>query len=273
MRIALFVEGAPGAFNSRTASDIERLWNDRIRPLFGYERFTSVIPISKKHLVSMDPVLPKMSGASEPLDHLIARELRKRPFDAALILWDLVPAWNPSGVMCRWNETLDLYRGLSMSDVLPVEWREAAAQRLDGLASRSRPSDRSRTPALLDERIVGVCMEPTFEALLCCNERALRRALGLDGQSLPNWPSWSPPRALPSDQRISLAIAAAVAAYRIKGKRRRPPWLGQVPSTYAQGKDAWSSFLLGRLFEDEQFLISMQETQFIQRLAELTKAS
>ena len=88
----------------------------------------------------MDPSNPKMSGAAEPLDQLIARHIRSNGIDAAVVAWDLVPAWSPSAATCRWEETLDFYRMLAQSADLPSSW--SSGPRLGWTISRSAEAGR-----------------------------------------------------------------------------------------------------------------------------------
>src|SRR5690606_22785331 len=124
VRVALFVEGSENRA-VRSGPLLQTMW-DRLAKGLGVEAFSRVVPISKKHLVAMDPDQPPMSGAGESLDQLMVRCLHREAFDAAVVAWDLVPAWNPEGGFCRWQETLDLYRHLATSAVLDEPWRHAA---------------------------------------------------------------------------------------------------------------------------------------------------
>lgn len=139
LRFTLFVEGSESPPTARGRQALEVLWNDRLGEALGLRHFDLVVPISKTHLIAMDPANPPMSGAGERLDQLMKRVLDRNPFDVAVIAWDLVPAWNPQGEFCRWIETRDLYRFLAQSDCLPDRWRERARQRFEELSQRSSP--------------------------------------------------------------------------------------------------------------------------------------
>ena len=141
LRIALFVEGATTPPSVRGPSPFVQIWNEHLCGALGIRAFDEIVPISKKHLVAMDRKQPKMSGASEPLDELIARKLKTIRFDAVVVAWDLVPAWNPEDEFCRWEETCDLYRYLAASPSvdLPKIWKQRAKERLAELKSRSMP--------------------------------------------------------------------------------------------------------------------------------------
>lgn len=109
LRIALFVEGSLSPPTKRRKDALDVIWNEHLGKSLGLPLFDPIIPISKTHLVAMDPANPPMSGAGERLDQLIARVLANKGFDVAVVAWDLVPAWNPHGEFCRWIETKDLY--------------------------------------------------------------------------------------------------------------------------------------------------------------------
>ena len=177
IRIALFVEGSATPPPVRGSSPLTQIWNEHLCGALGIRAFDEIVPISKKHLVAMDPNQPKMSGASEPLDELIARKLKTIQFDAVVVAWDLVPAWNPDDEFCRWQETLDLYRFLAESPSidLPIIWKQRAAERFDELRSRSAPGNRHRRLPLKPGAILAHCMEPMFETVrpIAQNRRAV----------------------------------------------------------------------------------------------------
>jgi hypothetical protein len=108
LRIALFVEGSESPPQPRRDPALKKIWNEVLGATLNLRPFDPIIPISKKHLTAMDPRSPCMSGAGEKLDQLMARMLARNPFDAAVVAWDLVPAWNPKDQYCRWDETLKL---------------------------------------------------------------------------------------------------------------------------------------------------------------------
>jgi len=131
LRVALFVEGSEYPYVRE--HPLERLWNQTLASALGIPPFHRIYPISKKHLVSMNPDVPRPIGAGESFDQILVRKLNQDPFDAALVAWDLVPAWEPGGEFCRRNETIDLYRFLARSPVLPDSWRDKAHRRFTEL--------------------------------------------------------------------------------------------------------------------------------------------
>src|SRR5437588_10932540 len=105
LRVALFVEGSV-VRPARGSAPLEAIWRDCLGRALSLRRLDPVVAINKKHLVAMDPGKPRMSGGGEALDQLMVRMMNREPFDAAVVAWDLVPAWNPEGAFCRWDETV-----------------------------------------------------------------------------------------------------------------------------------------------------------------------
>lgn len=249
LRVALFVEGGQDVPPPRGDAPLFRIWGELLVRSLGLRELHPIVPISKKHLVAMDPSAPRMSGAAEGLDHLIARKLGDPPvFDAAIVAWDLVPAWNPQAAGCRWEETLRLYEGLARSVRLPAIWREQSAQRLNELRSRPTPSARPQIPRLVPGLVLPLCMDPMFESLLVQHEGAARRALGVFGRPVDGWPDgWGDPRARRPDQSpLGVAVNAV--------KRLRPAvdCARKVPGDMRTNKDGWGEWMLRNLFLDEQ---------------------
>ena len=245
LRIAFFAEGSvwPAA---RHGDPFVRLWQKTIPALFGLMAPTRVVPISKKHLVAMDPELPPMSGAGEPLDALMARELGREEFDTAFVLWDLVPAWDEHTSACRWEDTLALYEGLAASQDLPSVWRRNAGARLRELRRRGEPALRTCVPAPAPATTLAVCMEPVFEGLLVQNEDPVRRALDVRGRQVPGWPSpWSTAGVTRPDLRL---LQPAIKAAR--KLRPVPRVLRQVWGDMRTAKHDWDARILKALMAD-----------------------
>ncbi len=245
LKVALFVEGGPSPPPPRaTQSALESIWNEVLPGALGLRAFSMVVPISKKHLVAMDPSNPPMSGAGEGLDQLMGRTLKRSPFDAAVIAWDLVPAWNPEETYCRWQETLDLYRYLSERDGLPSEWSAQAKRRLSELNGRAKPSARLRPPQLQRHSVLALCMDPMFETLLIQDEKAAKRAFGLSG-NIPGWPQagWGDLRGRHPD--LDVLAPAVQAAQSMKPRR-----IAGVRGSLRTNKDGWGAFLLRQFLAD-----------------------
>lgn len=264
LRVALFVEGGESTLPARSSrSSLEKIWNDALPAALGLREFSIVVPISKKHLVALDPSNPPMSGAGERLDQLMGRILARTPFDAAVIAWDLVPSWNPEESYCRWEETLNLYRFLSHRDGLSAPWREQAERRLQELEARGVPSARQRPPQLKRHGVLGLCMDPMFEGLLVQDEAAAKRALGLKG-NVPAWPStgW----ALPQERRpdSNVLAPAVLAAQSAKSKA-----IVGVRGSWRTNKDGFGEFLLRQLLADEGARPKLLAHPLSKRLAEI----
>lgn len=248
LRVALFVEGGQDVPPPRRDAPLFRIWSEILPAHLGLRVLDPIFPISKKNLVAMDPSMPVMSGAGEGLDQLIARKLQgSAVFDAAIVAWDIVPAWNPTAESCRWQETLALYEGLARSDVLPDLWREQARSRLADLRARERPSARPSPPRLRPGVVLPLCMEPMFEGLLVQDEAAARRALGVQGRPVRDWPSgWGDRRSRRPDlQPLGEAIRA------VKAVRPQLDVVKRVRGDLRTNKDEWGAWILERLLTDD----------------------
>ena len=269
LKFALFVEGGITPSPSRGTNPRDAIWNEHLCGALELQTFALIVPISKKHLVAMDPTQPKMSGAGEGFDELLARTLRATPFDVAVVAWDLVPAWNPAGEYCRWEETLDLYRFLSQSHSanLPPLWKDVALERFQELASRDQPNARPNPPTFKKGLVLPICMEPMFETLLVQDEPAARRAF--DVSNPPNgWPSggWGNVTERRPDQRILRPAIAAIQ--RIKPKLK---CVRQVRGNFVTNKDGWGEFLLRQLLRDQNANRAVLASPISTRLREVVQ--
>lgn len=269
LRVALFVEGSLGIPNRSLIEPCRELWCRTIVPCLGLPAPDEVVPISKSQIAGLranDPKMqagkrPAISGAKEPLDQLLKRWFTRRPFDLAVVAWDLVPEFNHLAATCRWEETLELYRLLSLSTCLPEGWREVAGERYLELVTRSAAAARVGLPALVPGMVLAVCMEPMFEELLA-DEPALRRALGLAGVRCPDWPSrWDARRV---DKEL---IGGAIAAAQRAGIKL------PVRGGFQENKDAWASFLFSALMTDPAARERLLEHALVRRLREVFRAT
>ncbi len=275
LRIALFVEGSISPPQARGDPALNRIWNEVLRSELNLHPFDSIIPISKKHLVAMDPRSPCMSGSQEPLDYLIARKLeiagrlKQAPFDVAIVAWDLVPAWNPEGEYCRWTETLDLYRFLADSQALPDVWKNQAHRRWQELEARRQPSDGVDLPPLEQGMVLAVCMEPMFESLLVQDEGAVKRALQVS-ETPRCWPrqGWGNPHERHPDTRILVPAIAAIQS--IKPRLR---CVKHIRGDMRTNKDGWGEYILRQLFLDPKVRNRIRQHPLPARLVELLSRS
>jgi len=229
----------------------------------GIQAFDPVVPISKKHVVAMDPRNPAMSGAGEALDQLVVRTLKRSTFDAAVVAWNLVPAWNPKDDFCRWQETVDFYRLLEESEVLPRVWRQKAGVRHRALIRQHDEGARRVRRKLSKHMLLALCMEPMFEGLLVQSEPAIRRAFGITGRNVRSWPSggWGDPNQRRPDREL---LRPAIAALRRLGPR--PPVVRRVGGDMLTNKIGWDLFLTRALLNDKRARETVLEHELCLRL-------
>lgn len=209
MKTALFAEGPQEILDEE--HPFVRLWQDAVLGNLNLPKFDFVYAINKKYLISMRPNAPKMSGASLKLDEFIERKRIVDNFDCAVVAWDLVPGWAGGvGGLCRWEETVEFYKGIASSTALPAAWANYAKTREKDLTSRRSPSQRTQLTKLAPNAILAVCMDTMFESLIVADEQAVKKALGCSGKRISDWPrAWKnlPPR--PDSDLLSPAISAA----------------------------------------------------------------
>ena len=129
----------------------------------------------------------RTTSIAEPLDAVLERIRLTHQIDCFIVAWDLVPPWDKSARMCRWDETLTLFEGLSLSDKLDSPFRDFAAARFHEMSHRIRPSARSKVPKPVDGGVLAVCVDPLFESIFM-DERAMKQALGVGGKRITGWP-------------------------------------------------------------------------------------
>ena len=264
LRVALFVEGTDQSSYSTAPEDpLARLWNERLCSLAGVQRFDHVIGMSKKHLASMDEKNRGLSGVGERFDQLFVRKANSLGFDAAVVAWDLFPRWDQSAPFCRWQETLDLYAGLARSEELGQIWRDCAQGRWLELSQRERPSARLGLTRLQPGMIQALCMDRMFETLLVdAGSSALRRALGIDGRRVQNWPNFNT-NGLKHDDLLGMIVEI------VRRLRPRPTAAGRVRGGFRDAKHEWASEILSRLAEDADDKEALRSHPIIRRLAEV----
>ena len=265
-RVALFVEGSiEGRAANRRDDPLIAIWNNLLCEAVGIPHFEVVLPMSKKHLVAMDPNNPKMSGAGEPFDEYLARQLKTHQFDAAVVAWDLVPRWNPNDACCRRQETLDFYDfvGKSKSEALPEMWMIQARKRHAALLK----SRSAKPPQLKRGMLLALCMEPMFEVVLTHDEAALRRAFGCS-ETPQGWPrhGWGDPHERKPDRTVLLPAIDAIQAVRPKLK-----CTSQVRGDFTTNKNGWGEFLLRKLLGDARAKSQILATPFVSRLGHIRR--
>ena len=247
---ALLAEGPVNATDAELRIFVE-LWHVYLASL-GIALPDAVVPIHKPHLVAMDPDLPKMSGASEPLDHLLARVINKHKIEAVVIAWDLTPPWDPDSEedrYCRWNETKKLYELLAESEALADPWKTSCRERADELGRRNRPSDRRTAFTLRKHGVVAICMEPEFEALLAQDDGQIMRALGLSQRPANGWPKrWGAPGQNPKTMLREAVVAARMS-------RPKPSPTKRIHGDMRTAKHAWGLHFLRSLLQQKRNLI------------------
>ena len=246
LRVALFAESSAYPQPSRGRPDPFRAFWAGLLGALGRVEPVRFIPINKKHLVAMSPNRPRtMSGADEGLDKLIARKHREEGFDAAVVLWDLVPFWNELGEFCRWRETLLFYERLGASEVLPEGWAERARQRHQELVARPVPSAAPKARPLQAGDLLAVCIDPMVEGLILQDEGAVRRALGLSAARGATWPTQGWGLSRRPDTELLKPVLQSMAAL-----SPRPEVCKQIQPEYQTRKAEWGEYLLRQQLAD-----------------------
>lgn len=233
-RVGLFVEGVTLQTPQRR-DDLRELWRDQCRVLgrFPPDRI-DVYGFTKQQLVLMAPEHAALPGAGKvPLDVFIELKHREVPFHTLVVAFDAIPANQaikvaPRAPCLRLEKDFVLER-FAASDRLPLPFRAASRALLTHYqGSRGRPRDATRPP-IGDVELV--YMEPTFEALVLQDVRALRAVFDLK-KTPKTWP------ALPhTGGRPDFALRTIVDAHFKTG----PRYL-RVP--YDARKHAWAHEVL-----------------------------
>jgi hypothetical protein len=260
VNVALFVEGSSAGVPRSAQSWLERIWNSDLATALRLPPFDLIVPISKRDVVALDRGLPRPPGC-EPLDAKMMRLGAGRTFDAAVVAWDLYPAWNGLDSFCRWRETLKLYEHLSESSLLPRQWRESAATRFSEMRSRNEPSARISPPTLRPGSVLPLCMDPEFEGLLTADESGLKRVLGISGRP-DGWPRrWNQAgMRQPGDRLLGPAVDSLPRSH---WARR------QIRGRWRQRKNDWGELVLRSLLADEDAAQILLTHPVCQRLREI----
>jgi hypothetical protein len=258
----MFVEGTRQPPGSRRRDPLTSIWQDILPAAVSLVPVDRVVPISKRDIAAMNPALPR-SGSAIPLDEIMALELSRNRFDVAVIAWDLVPAWDPSVSPCRYGECKEMYRWLSSSRALPELWRARAQARWSELESRSSPDARRGVQGLRNGEVMTVCMTPTFEDLLLVCERAIRRALQVEGIALAEWPPWNRSTNSPETRVLQRTILA------MRGVRPRIQIGRQIYGDMRTAKNEWGEHFLRHILNDQNCIAAFRDHPLVGRLAEL----
>lgn len=214
LQVVVFAEGQQGQ-RARSGHDwFEKLWTEAMVDTLGLRAIQRVEPFHKGNLAAMTDPNPRV----ERLDVIIAKALAAQPFDAAVVVWDLQPAWTQDDGLCMWKEKLKFYGSLSQSRVLPGPWKAHATARFQDLNTRKPSSSRRAPPRLVGGAILAACVEPEFESVLLC-ESGVRQVLGATGKNVRAWPkNWKNVRK-PKD-----FLGRAISAVRGMPKPPKEAW-------------------------------------------------
>jgi hypothetical protein len=243
MAKALFVEGPDDPLSND--HPFVELWQSDVLGNLGLPKFDFIYPINKKFLISMREGAPKMSGASLKLDAHIEHKRQQDGFECAVVAWDLVPGWAGGvGRLCRWDETVEFYRGISRSQVLPPAWVAYAKAKVLDVESRPTPSARPQPTRLVPNAVLPVCMDTMFESLIASDEKAVRQLLGCKGRHVSNWPkNWKSPPARVDSQLIAPTIEA------VRSLRPKIPEAFLVRGDMITAKHEWGRFFLSSMLK------------------------
>lgn len=263
MRTALIVEGSISYGSTRHGDPLTNVWQMLCRDYAGVDEFDLVVGLSKDQLVAMQPGSSTLSTMREPFDVYLERLIRQHGIEAAVVAWDLKPAWSVETESCRWRETLELYAGLARSDALPQAWRDRAASRLAELEGRAVPAARAQLPSLSPATVLPLCMDVMFESLLT-DERIVRDALGLRGQRVPGWPSgWSANHSSPDKELLAPATTA------VRRLKPRHPAARAVRRDWFAGKNDWAEYILRQARERPEHREALAAHPVVRRLREV----
>lgn len=264
-KIALFVEGSLPPRHTPGKAPLELIW---LRHLVNHLHLLPIdrlIPISKKAITLLDPTLGTISGVGAiPLDVRLATEYKRRPFDAAVVAWDLHPPWDTTARPCRRQEVIGLYAGLAESDALPPEWKRWSDARCRDI----NDSATGKFPPLRLEQyaVIPVCMEPMFESILIQCEKTILASLGLSRTGGTEWPRWKTDHPNPSDL---IAQALGVAA-RVRPK---PAVFRQIRGDFHTAKNEWGEYFIRAILADDKCKQVISQHPLPHRLSRILRRS
>jgi hypothetical protein len=261
IRLAYVVEGSH-VYHNRTGADLlVQLWRDEIPRAIGCPCPDAVFGINKGSVAALrlrQMKFKRTTSIAEPLDDILERHRKTAGIDCFVVIWDLVPPWDKQLAPCRWNETLALYEGLSLSKSLAQPFRQYAERRFAEMTQRTQANARARVPRLARGTILPVCVKPLFESVFI-DEDAMRRCLGVRSRRVRDWPA----RWQPEDPKASDVIASAVDAAGRSGPNRA--LFNRIGFDYETRKTEWGiHFLHSGLFDE-----TLRAHSFGKRLGEL----
>lgn len=262
MRLAFVVEGSH-VYHQRTKVDLlTQLWREELPRVIDCVRPDKIFGINKGSVAAMrlrNTPLRRTTSIAEPLDYVLERHRKTHKIDCFVIVWDLVPPWDREAPTCRWNETLGLYEGLSLSTTLDSSFRNFVAARYDEMTQRARPNTRSMVPQLVPGAVLAVCVEPLFESVFM-NEPAMKRCLGLRGIRAKGWPAGWNRRNTSATKVLEAAVDAA------RDAAPNNPAFRRIRQGYETLKTEWGiHFVQSGTFDHE-----LQSHPLGKRLAEFT---
>jgi hypothetical protein len=232
LRTTVFVEGTSGDSSRHVRDKIEQLWAVVLPEKLNCPQPANVVGFSKGHFQAMNRSWKsgeiRTTSTNVPFDAFFSMELERRPFDVAIVVWDLMPPWDKEARPSRCIEVRDFYRAMGESEAIPERFRDGALRRL------AEVEQATGQASVVHGSIVGVCMEPMFEGMLA-DEKALREALGVRNQQVKGWPKhWGS-----NDPKEVLDRA-------IRATRRLSPLpaaLKRVPGNMETRPNDWNLFL------------------------------
>jgi hypothetical protein len=230
MRVLLCVEGSRGTANRRAVSGLDELWVQVIGRTLGPRHDIRLLPTSKRDYVAMDT--PAIRPGT-PLSILLADAIEHEAPDAILLVWDLLPPWDPGAKACRWDDCLNALRGIVAETELSAVWRSAVSRLLQDYEGREEPRV-GRGVSLKPMSIELICVEQEIETLFLLNEREIRRILGVQGKAV-DWPRWPQKPMRERDPKGILAKAVRAASPKLKAR---------IFGDFREYMHEWEAFLL-----------------------------
>lgn len=253
-RVALFVEGV-NRETPRGRDDLQELWRFLCGNVsaFPSERI-DVYGFTKQQIVMMDPARADMRGmAISPLDVFIAITFEKQAFDRLVIAFDAHPANQAISLVagqatpCLQKEKDFVLSRLAASQQLPEPFRDAAARLLAHYeGNRAAPRARAWPPI---GKVELVYMNPTFEAMLLQDARALRDVFGLR-KTPADWPALPYAGDRPDTDLQGIVdqhCHAGPKHLRLRYKAAKHAWAQEILRSAVDTSEIWEHAIVQRL--------------------------